>query len=93
MARRFVLGTNETQAPNQFEIDPALQRTKAGDPSVRQGFTLGSVIRDYPTLQNGIVVLPNRAVPQNHNFTPLKRVPPNIINPFQVPTVKSKGGF
>jgi len=94
MSKRFVLGINETQAPDQFEIDPALQRTKAGDPSVRQGFTLGSRIFEYPTLQNKQVVLKNRAVPFNNtkeNF--LRRVPRNIINLIQVPTEESKGNF
>jgi len=94
MAKRFVLGKNETQAPNQFEIDPKLQRTQAGEPSVRQGLTLGSEIFDYPTLQNKQVVLKNRAVPFNNSKNNrLNRVPPNIINTLQVPTQKSKGNF
>ncbi len=94
MAKRFVLGKDETQAPDQFEIDPKLQRTKAGDPSVRQGLTLGTTIFDYPTLQNNQVVLKNRRVPFNNSKeNRLNKVPPNIINPLQVPTQKSKGNF
>lgn len=94
MALRFVLGQNLTQAPDQFEIDPKLQRTKAGDPSVRQGFTLGTTIFDYPTLQNNQVVLKNRRVPFNNTKNNrLNKVPPNIINPLQVPTQRSKGNY
>jgi len=94
MARRFVLGTNQAQAPNEFEINPKLQRTQNGEPSVRQGFTLGTFVFNYETLQNKQVVLKNRAVPFNNssgNF--LKRVPDQIINLLQVPTQKSKGQF
>jgi hypothetical protein len=94
MAKRFVLGKNETQAPDQFEIDPKLQRTKAGDPSVRQGLTLGTTIFDYSTLQNKQVVLKNRAVPFNNSKNNrLNKVPPNVINTLQVPTQKSKGNY
>jgi len=94
MAQRFVFGINMTQAPDQFEIDPKLQRTKAGDPSVRQGLTLGSEKFDYPTLQNDQVILKNRRVPFNNSKSNnLRRVPPMIINPLQVPTQKSKGNF
>lgn len=94
MVNRFVLGKNMAQAPDEFEINPKLQRTQNGEPSVRQGFTLGSVIFDFPTLQNDQVVLKNRRVPFNNSKSNrLNRVPPNIINPLQVPTQKSKGNY
>ncbi len=91
MARQFVLGENDSTAKKQFEINPKLQRTQAT--GNRQGLTLGTEIFDFETLQNDQVVLPNRAVPQNMNFVKRRKVPRNIINPIQVPTVKSKGGF
>ena len=94
MTKRFVLGKNDAQAPDEFEINPKLQRTQNGEPSVRQGLTLGSSIFDYPTLQNKQVVLKNRAVPFNNSKNNrLNKVPPNIINTLQVPTQKSKGNF
>jgi len=91
MAISFVFGVNNSTAKKQFEINPRLQRTQAT--GNRKGFTLGTEVFDYETLQNGQVVLPNRAVPQNMKFRPLRKVPPNIINPLQVPTEKSKGNF
>ncbi len=88
---KIVLGINQSTAKKQFEINPNLQRTQAT--GNRQGLTLGSVIFDYPTLQDGQVVLPNRAVPQNFKFSPLIKIPANVINALQVPTEKSKGNF
>jgi len=88
---RIVLGQNNSTAKKQFEINPRLQRTQAT--GNRQGFTLGSEIFNYPTLQDKQVVLPNRAVPQNFKFSPLIKVPANVINLLQVPTAKSKGNF
>jgi len=88
----IILGVNNSTAKKQFKINPNLQRTQAT--GNRQGFTLGTQIFDYPTLQNKQVVLKNRRVPFNNsksNF--LKRVPDMIINTLQVPTVQSKGGF
>ncbi len=89
--KRVVLGQNDTEAPDQFKINPKLQRTRAE--GNRQGFTLGTFKFNYPTLQDGQVVLPNRAVPQNFKFLPLIKVPQNLINALQVPTESSKGNF
>jgi len=89
--KRIVLGVNDTEAPDQFKINPRLQRTRAE--GNRQGLTLGSRIFNYPILQDGQVVLPNRAVPQNFIFSPVIRVPENLINALQVPTESSKGNF
>jgi len=89
--KRILLGQNDTEAPNQFKINPKLQRTRAE--GNRQGFTLGTFLFNYPTLQAGQVVLPNRAVPQNFKFLPLIKVPANLINALQVPTETSKGNF
>ena len=91
MTNDFVFGVNNSTAKKQFKINPKLQRTKAS--GNRSGFTLGTAKFDYPTLQNGQVVLKNRAVPLNMDFRKLNKVPPNIINPEQVPTEKSKGNF
>ena len=91
MARDHVFGVNDSTAKKQFKINPRLQRTQAT--GNRKGLTLGTTKFDYDTEQDGIVVLPNRAVPQNLNFKTKKKVPPNVINPLQVPTVTSKGGF
>ena len=89
--KRILLGQNDTEAPEQFEINPNLQRTRAE--GNRQGFTLGTFLFNYPTLQSGQVVLPNRAVPQNFKFLPLIKVPQNLINALQVPTASKKGNF
>jgi len=89
--KRIVLGINDTEAPDQFEINPRLQRTRAE--GNRQGLTLGTFLFNYPILQEGQVVLPNRAVPQNFIFSPLIKVPQNLINALQVPTESSKGNF
>lgn len=91
MAESVVFGKNDSTAKGQFKINPKLQRTQAS--GNRKGFTLGTEKFDYDTEQDGIVVLPNRAVPQNLNFKKRRKVPKNIINPLQVPTVTSKGGF
>lgn len=73
--QRIVIGVNLTQAPNQFKINPRLQRTRAGEPSVRQGFTLGTFIPNFPVIQDNIVTLKNRAIPLNLNFNDKIRVP------------------
>ena len=91
MAKSFVFGVTNSTAKKQFEINPRLQRTQAT--GNRKGFTLGTEIFDYPILQFGQVVLPNRAVPQQMKFPFRRKVPRNIINPLQVPTEKSKGNF
>ena len=94
MAQRFVLGKNNAQAPNEFEINPNLQRTQNGEPSVRQGLTLGTTVFDYKIKQSNQIVLKNRAVPFNNSKgNVLKKVPENIINLLQVPTEESKGNF
>jgi len=72
--QRFVVGINETQAPDQFEINPRLQRTRAGDPSVRQGLKLASYIPNFPVSTKLIIRLKNRAVPLNPNFVETPRV-------------------
>jgi len=89
--KRVVIGINNSTAKKQFKINPRLQRTKAS--GNRHGFTLGTRIFNYPIIQGGQVVLPNRAVPQNFNFKVLRKVVPNVINPLQVPTEASKGNF
>ena len=83
--------TKKKDDKKQFKVNPRLQRTQAS--GNRQGLTLGSNIFNFKTLQNREVVLPNRAVPQQQDFKKKNKVPPNVINPFGVPTVKSKGGF
>ena len=65
---RILIGVNQTQAPNQFKINPKLQRTRAGTPSVRQGFTLGTFEPSFPVEKGNLIRLPNRAVPQNTEF-------------------------
>jgi len=71
---RILIGVNQTQAPNQFKINPKLQRTRAGEPSVRQGFTLGTFEPSFPVEKDKLIRLPNRAVPQNTNFKESPRV-------------------
>jgi len=72
---RILIGVNQTQAPNQFKINPKLQRTRAGEPSVRQGFTLGTFEPSFPVEADKLIRLPNRAVPQNNKFRQEIRVP------------------
>ena len=72
---RILIGVNQTQAPNQFKINPKLQRTRAGTPSVRQGFTLGTFEPSFPVEKDNLIRLPNRAVPQNNKFRQLVKVP------------------
>jgi len=72
---KIVIGVNQTQAPNQFKINPKLQRTRAGEPSVRQGFTLGTFEPSFPVEKDDLIRLPNRAVPQNNVFRQLVKVP------------------
>ncbi len=72
--QRFVVGINETQAPDQFEINPKLQRTRAGEPSVRQGFKLASYIPNFPVFTKDLIRLKNRAVPLNNKFAETPRV-------------------
>jgi len=71
---RFVLGINETQAPDQFKINPKLQRTQAGEPSVRQGLKLGTFIPNFPVETKDLIRLKNRAVPLNNKFRETPRV-------------------
>jgi len=72
---KILIGVNQTQAPNQFKINPKLQRTQAGEPSVRQGFTLGTYEPSFPVEKDNLIRLPNRAVPQNNKFRQLIKVP------------------
>lgn len=70
---RIIIGQNESTAKNQFNINPKLQRTQATGNN--RGFVYGTKIPDYPIIQEGLVTLPNRAVPRNLNKTPnVKRV-------------------
>jgi len=69
---RFVMGINQTEAPNQFEIDPRLQRTRAE--GNRQGLKLGSEIPNFPVQTKDLIRLKNRAVPLNPNFVSSPRV-------------------
>ncbi len=71
---RILIGVNQTQAPNQFKINPKLQRTRAGEPSVRQGFTLGTFEPSFPVEKGDLIRLKNRAVPQNTEFVESPRV-------------------
>jgi len=71
---KILIGVNQTQAPKQFKINPKLQRTRAGEPSVRQGFTLGTFEPSFPIEKGDLIRLPNRAVPQNTNFVESPRV-------------------
>lgn len=73
--QKFIVGVNETQAPNQFKINPRLQRTRAGEPSVRQGLTLGTFVPNFPVTADKLVRLANRAVPLNPNFRQIIKVP------------------
>jgi len=70
--QRFVVGINETEAPDQFEIDPKLQRTRAE--GNRQGLKLASFIPNFPVQTKDLIRLKNRAVPQNPNFVETPRV-------------------
>lgn len=84
--RRFVVGINETQAPDQFEINPRLQRTRAGEPSVRQGFKLASYIPNFPVATEDLIRLKNRAVPLNNKFRETDRVlRTDVIGGLDVP--------
>ena len=69
---RFVVGVNETEAPEQFEINPKLQRTRAE--GNRQGLKLASFIPNFPVQTKLIIRLKNRAVPQNNEFVESPRV-------------------
>jgi len=88
---RIVLGVDQQRAPNQFEINPRLQRTRAGDPTVRQGLTLGTLIPNFKVIQKGIVRLENRAVPLNSRQLPKKRVP-RIDLPSLMGVPRARGG-
>ena len=69
---RFVVGINMTEAPDQFEINPKLQRTRAE--GNRQGLKLASFIPNFPVQTKLIIRLKNRAVPQNNEFVESPRV-------------------
>jgi len=68
---RIIIGKNESTAKMQFEINPRLQRTQAT--GNRQGFVRGTKIPDFPVIQEGLVTLPNRAIPRNLENTPNKK--------------------
>jgi len=70
--QRFVVGISEQEAPNQFEIDPRLQRTR--NSGNRQGLKLASFIPNFPVSTKLIIRLKNRAVPQNNEFVESPRV-------------------
>jgi len=70
--QRFVVGINETEAPDQFKIDPKLQRTRAE--GNRQGLKLASFIPNFPVETKDLIRLKNRAVPLNPNFVESPRV-------------------
>ena len=70
--RRFLVGKNQTQAPDQFKINPKLQRTRAE--GNRQGLKLASFIPNFPVSTKLIIRLKNRAVPQNNEFVESPRV-------------------
>lgn len=63
-------GTNESTAKKQFKINPKLQRTQAT--GNRQGFVRLSIGRDNVII-NGVVRLPNRAVPFNADQPSFRR--------------------
>jgi len=70
--KRFVVGINMEEAPDQFEIDPRLQRTR--NEGNRQGLKLASYIPNFPVSTEFIIRLKNRAVPQNNEFVESPRV-------------------
>lgn len=70
--QRFVVGIDQQQAPDQFEINPRLQRTRnSGD---RQGLKLASYIPNFPVSTKDLIRLKNRAVPLNNKFLETPRV-------------------
>ncbi len=70
--QRFVVGMNQEEAPDQFEIDPRLQRTR--NSGNRQGLKLASFIPNFPVSTKDIIRLKNRAVPLNNKFRETPRV-------------------
>ncbi len=70
--QRFVVGINQEEAPDQFEIDPRLQRTR--NEGNRQGLKLASYIPNFPVETKDLIRLKNRAVPLNPNFVESPRV-------------------
>ncbi len=70
--QRFVVGTSQQEAPDQFEIDPKLQRTR--NSGNRQGLKLASFIPNFPVSTKDIIRLKNRAVPLNNKFLETPRV-------------------
>ncbi len=81
---RFVVGVNQTEAPEQFKINPKLQRTRAE--GNRQGLKLANYIETFPVEADGIIRLKNRAVPLNNKFRPLVRTQKrDIIGGLDVP--------
>ena len=81
---RFVVGVNQTEAPDQFKINPRLQRTRAE--GNRQGLKLATFINTFPEEADGIIRLKNRAVPLNNKFRQLQKVQKiPIIGTLDVP--------
>jgi len=70
--QRFVVGINQEEAPDQFEIDPKLQRTR--NEGNRQGLKLASFIPNFPVQTEDLIRLKNRAVPLNNKFLETPRV-------------------
>lgn len=94
--RRFVVGINQTEALEQFQINPKLQRTRAE--GNRQGFKLATYVPNFPVETKDLVRLKNRAVPLNPNFVESPRVlQRDVIGGLDVPnppalTKKNEGG-
>jgi len=82
--QRFVVGVNQEEAPDQFEIDPRLQRTR--NEGNRQGLKLASFIPNFPVETKDLIRLKNRAVPLNNKFLETPRVlTKDVIGFLQVP--------
>lgn len=81
---RHVVGINQTEALDQFEINPRLQRTRAE--GNRQGFKLANYIPNFPVSTKDLVRLKNRSVPLNNKFNETDRVlRSDVIGGLDVP--------
>lgn len=81
---RFIVGVNQTEAPDQFKINPRLQRTRAE--GNRQGLKLANYINTFPEEADGLIRLKNRAVPQNNKFRQVDKVlRKDVIGGLDVP--------
>ncbi len=68
-SENVAVGEDDSQVKKQFRINPRLQRTQAT--GNRQGKTLTTI--EENVIQDGIVRLPNRAVPLNAKTKPKRR--------------------